>query len=503
MRHGFAIILMILILAAKHVSAQFIVSINSNPTQLVQNGLIGPGVQASNVTGQLATGSAAIFTAAGVTGFPFTNGIVLTTGDLSNSLLGSSNILNSVQSMLPGDATLDALVMPFLTEDAAVLEFEFAVASDSLEFDFIFSSEEYNEWVNSNFNDVFGFFVTGPGYMPNTNVALLPGTTTTISINNVNNGGPAPGLANGPCMNCSYFIDNAAGAGAVGLNPDGFTVPITIKFPVQPCSQYHFKIALADVNDGSLDSQIFLKEGSFQACPLMQLMANNTYVNSNDTVWICPGESVILSSPAANSYSWSTGDTTQNLNITQAGTYMFYASNLQTGCFAYAENVITGMADSVPIPNLTGLNDTIYSDVTQTGLTYTWMLNGIQIPGAYQPFLASTQAGCYTLTVTNQAGCSAESNVFCLTSLAESIDAQVIVRPHPVLEAAVLDLPFGAGTATTVELFDIRGQLMKTILVDGATSVELNRNGLASGLYLLVISETGTQRKVYSKVVVQ
>ncbi|MBK8875855.1 MAG: choice-of-anchor L domain-containing protein [Bacteroidetes bacterium] len=58
------------------------------------------------------------------------------------------------------------------------MEFDFAVVSDSAEFEFVFSSEEYNEYALTNFTDVFGFFIRGPGYTSNTNIAVLPGTGT-------------------------------------------------------------------------------------------------------------------------------------------------------------------------------------------------------------------------------------------------------------------------------------------------------------------------------------
>ena len=91
-----------------------------------------------------------------------------------------------------GDADLDQLA-GVSTYDAAVLEFDFIPASDTLTFDYVFGSEEYNEYVCGTVNDAFGFFLSGPGIAgPYTNgaenIALVPGTTTQVSINTVNNG---------------------------------------------------------------------------------------------------------------------------------------------------------------------------------------------------------------------------------------------------------------------------------------------------------------------------
>jgi len=131
------------------------------------------------------------------------SGIILSTGNL-NQFSDPQATFNSTDLGLAGDPDLNALVAPVLTDDAIVLEFDFRCASDSVEFEFLFSSEEYNEYANSTFTDVFGFFVTGPGFAPNTNVALIPGTTTPISINTINNGNAA-GTSTGPCLNCAIM----------------------------------------------------------------------------------------------------------------------------------------------------------------------------------------------------------------------------------------------------------------------------------------------------------
>ena len=81
---------------------------------------------------------------------------------------------------------MDALIPGFFTNDACVLEFEFSCDTEpeGFSFKYVFGSEEYNEYVDTTFNDVFGFFLDGE------NIALIPGTPTPVSINNVNCGNP-------------------------------------------------------------------------------------------------------------------------------------------------------------------------------------------------------------------------------------------------------------------------------------------------------------------------
>ena len=64
-------------------------------------------------------------------------------------------------SALPGDADLDALVAPGLTQDAAILEFDVIPVGNTMSVRFVFASEEYNEFVGSDFNDVIAVYVNG------------------------------------------------------------------------------------------------------------------------------------------------------------------------------------------------------------------------------------------------------------------------------------------------------------------------------------------------------
>jgi hypothetical protein len=61
----------------------------------------------------------------------------------------------------PGDSDLDSLIPGFATFDATVLEFDFVPSTSVISFQYVFGSEEYNEFVNSAQNNVFGFFVNG------------------------------------------------------------------------------------------------------------------------------------------------------------------------------------------------------------------------------------------------------------------------------------------------------------------------------------------------------
>ncbi len=210
-------------------------------------------------------------------------GIIMTNGRANNAP-GPNNIANrSTNNALGGDAQLTAIAGTN-TFDASILEFDFIPYSDTIRFEYVYASEEYNEYVGL-FNDPVAFFISGPGYGTPYNIARVPGTTTPVSINTINNGYSAVCPATGPCVNCAYYFDNCGGA---TVQYDGFTTPMTAFAVVQPCQQYHIKIAIADALDRIYDSAVLLKAGSFSAGTVASV-ALGTIGNITSISEGCPG----------------------------------------------------------------------------------------------------------------------------------------------------------------------------------------------------------------------
>lgn len=177
-------------------------------------------------------------------------GILLTSGTVLTGPGPNDSAGAGTDNGLPGDAQLGNLIPGSPTQDASVLTINFTPTGNQVQFSYVFASEEYNEYVGSEYNDVFAFFIGG------TNYAVLPGTSTPVAINNVN-----CGFGSYPPTNCSYFIDNESGA--LNTQLDGMTTVLTFTAPVNPGVQNTIRLAIADVGDGVLDSAVFLAGGSF------------------------------------------------------------------------------------------------------------------------------------------------------------------------------------------------------------------------------------------------
>jgi len=185
-------------------------------------------------------------------GLGLTSGLAMTTGFLVGSNTPSGNF-NSYANGFPMDMDIynfgQASGQVPMNYDACIVQFDFTpLVSDTVRFSYILASEEYPEYSPSNYTDRFLFLVSENGGTSQ-NVAILPGTATTVEINTVN-----------PYFNPQYYFDNSTGPNSQNFVYDGYTVPFEAKFFSQVGSTYHIKLVIADVNDDIYDTAIFLDE---------------------------------------------------------------------------------------------------------------------------------------------------------------------------------------------------------------------------------------------------
>ena len=236
-------------------SAQYDVDADLAPGTLIED-LTGP-LEASDLAATLA-GPGVTVTSVKYTGddrgagafdkfdpLGFNRGVVLGSGAVTeavgpNKLEGTTTVLGTL-----GDSDLDALVSGE-TRDSSVLEIDFVPSGSKIDFTYVFGSEEYNEFVGSAFDDVFGFFVNG------TNCAVVPNTTERVSVNSINLG-----------KNATLYRDNSVlYTGPVNVEMDGLTVPLNCTATVNPGVTNTLKLAIADRGDSVLDSAVFLQRDS-------------------------------------------------------------------------------------------------------------------------------------------------------------------------------------------------------------------------------------------------
>ncbi|MDN3639019.1 choice-of-anchor L domain-containing protein [Simiduia curdlanivorans] len=231
-------------------TASALVVTPQNDGAMLAGDIVGSGISVSNINYVGANGASGFFTDGLSSGLGFDTGVLLTTGNAAGAAGPNTATDFGSNNGLSGDADLSAL-SGYSTFDATTLSFDFEFdggLGGDLYFNFIFASEEYNEYVNSEFNDIFALYVDG------VNVALLPDLTP-IAINNVNNG-----------SNAGYYNDNESGT--YNLQYDGFTNAFNVALKGMSSGVHSMKFAIADGSDYILDSGIFIQASSFSTTPV-------------------------------------------------------------------------------------------------------------------------------------------------------------------------------------------------------------------------------------------
>ena len=396
--------------------------------QLVQNVLFGSGSPGSSCVGTVSnitwsTGSdASDGTSFGSTNgigyfqntnpnFPLTSGVVLTSGNALNASGPNNSILDDGD--WPGDTDLfnyiDGLgIDPGLTDyhDATVLEFDFTPLTTTMSFDFLFASEEYGEYQCS-YSDSFAFFLTNvtTGSTP-TNLALVPSTSTPISVVTIRDGAYFTGFGtNCGSSNPTYFGNfndaTPAVAAAAATNFNGETVLMTATSAVIPNNLYHIKLVIADRNDHFYDSAVFLAGGSFDIGTTTDITGTGSQYGSQTDFSgvraICSSEPIVVQAGSVQipgaTYAWTLNTTTpvganSNLyTVTQAGTYgitITYAGGCQ-------------QTDTIIVEYIASLALGTPNDITQCSVPFNLtdnssaILNGLTNPITFHHTLLQAQ----------------------------------------------------------------------------------------------------------------
>ena len=427
-------ILLLLILIHKFCFSQIILDNNSpydSPQWLIDNILLGSGVTASNH--QYFGDSAQIgwFDATN-TSLGIDEGIILATGEyklldpnyvpqfliLPNVTTDPDllNVANSVPSLIGQTFTVSSI------NDVAKLEFDFVPKSDTIKFRYVFGSQEYFGWENTQYNDVFGFFLSGPGisgpysspaFHPNgsINLAIVPNSNPPlpITVSSVNSVGP---------MNPQYFIDNSTSLDTIS-DVNGYTTVFTATAVVQCGETYHIRLSIADGSDGSLNSYVWLEAGSFNSPSLN--VQNNLGIDSNQIEIACNTEITLTADAGIGStYQWydSTGNIVSNTSSITVGAGMYWVSAISAGCNVDSDTIfITSSSPSFDLgPALEiSCNENILVTANPIGgsgnYNYQWS-NGATTQATF------LEQGSYNLIVTDDNGCS-------------YIDSLLITNPNP------------------------------------------------------------------------
>ncbi|RYZ47411.1 MAG: hypothetical protein EOP49_21415 [Sphingobacteriales bacterium] len=309
--------LVLLLVCCSRSHAQLDVTTNSSAIALAQR-IAGEGVSISNVTLTGNPNMTGFFVNRGNNKVGIDSGIVITNGraQTQGGSIGVNGNGNATAAVVradnkfarPGDADLAAAIGILVSrgKDACILEFDFIPQGEKIQFNYVFSSEEYDPQYVCDFNDAFAFFISGPGITGKKNMALVPETNTPVSIFNIND---VPG---GNCPNnIKYYINNEPNR---WLTHNGHTTLLTAESEVQPCQTYHLKLVIMDVGDDSYDSGVFIQAKSLMSEQLK--IDNQNPLNDLNQPYLAEGcrtGAVHITRPSKQPYA-------QVINLSYGGT---------------------------------------------------------------------------------------------------------------------------------------------------------------------------------------
>jgi hypothetical protein len=280
--------------------SQLYTDTNFTNLELIEK-IAGNGVYIQNVNYTGANFARAYFDGSS-TNIGLDSGVVITTGTAVDSMLnilsynnGPHGPNNDNGSGMDNNYPGNQLYTDLGGEDSyntAFFEINFIPNGDSLYLKYVWGSEEYPEYVCAYFNDVFGFFLSGPnpsgGNYVDFNIPLIPGTSIPVSINSVNNGSVG---SNGDISNCTpqelsnsaLYVDNIGGQ---TIQYDSFTVPIIGSVEVQCGQLYTIIIGVSDIGDGVFDSGVFIESGSFRSNGATIISSNSNGIQIPNSILV-------------------------------------------------------------------------------------------------------------------------------------------------------------------------------------------------------------------------
>lgn len=519
------VLLLAVIGAFQIARAQLVVWEELNDTTFIYS-LAGPGVTVSNLERNCATGASGFYNSL-TANVGIDSGIALTSGSLLGTIGPNNNGSTTTGNLYDGDADLDALIPGYMTYDACYIEFDMTVASDTVKISYVFGSEEYLEYVGSGFNDVFAFWVSGPGIPEPVNIATVPGTDVPVAINNVN-----------PLSYPEYFIENGSGweepfsIDSFYIQYDGMTVVMNGAIAVTAGETYHMKIAVADAGDMVLDSGVFLKTGS-----LGSLRMGTGYYGD--------GDALVAAEECSNGYIEFTNFVPSDLDlvidysisgtaepgidyeviaeqiIIPAGmstavlpiipiadgddedveTIILSLYNPQSG---YVYDVVEVVLEDALISNFNytaDLGEIAFTDASDAAISWLWEFGDGTTSAEQNPIHNYSSQGAFEvcLTVTNANGCSTTSckSLDVATGLENLANSSLQIFPNPANGSFKIS-PAPEGTYS-IKAFNLLGSLTaEWPIAQGEMTIDCS--DWTPGTYLLEVTSTKGKLTTYVEV---
>ncbi len=375
------------------------------------------------------------------TDFPF-SGIVLSSGRAMNAEGPNTDLNSDGGSAWPGDADLEAVTGVSNTNNASSIEFDFVPAVSAISLEFLMASEEYDQNFECTFGDTFAFILTNNNTGTSENLAIIPGTTTSIQVVTVHLEVAGQCDAVNEEFFDTYNFEPFGSSTDTAIDFNGQTVPFLIVGDLVEGNSYTLKIVVADALDTAFDVALFVKGGSFGAFPVIEEDPDDLLVVDSD------GDGIATFDLTVNE--------TQMLGAIDTSVYSFDFSYYLT-----EEDAVAGV-NSIFLPET-------FTNTSNPQTIYVRMQNS---------FTGAHVETSFQIETDGQLG------------LEDGFGSYFSLYPNPVLDQLHINSS-ELFSELNVAIYDVRGELLISEKQFNTTEeINIDLSSLSSGIYFLeLISE--------------
>ena len=225
----------------------------------------------------------------------------------------------------------------------------------------------------------------------------------------------------------------------------------------------------------------------------------------------CSGDVITLTSSTADSYSWSNGDTTQSIQVTNTGSYSVTTTNSDACAGVGASDAVTVTFTATPTAAgsfTTNGNIVTFSNTSTGASSYSWDFGDFTNSSASAPVHAYALNGNYQVVLTAINGNCTDTivlNVAITVSIEELMGlSNLTVYPNPASETAVISFDNTLGNSFDIQLIDQLGRVIMSqngVQASGSNLVTIDLTNLSDGLYSIQL--TSNQNTISKRLIVR
>ena len=225
----------------------------------------------------------------------------------------------------------------------------------------------------------------------------------------------------------------------------------------------------------------------------------------------CSGDVVTLTASSGDSYSWSNGDTTQSIQVTNTGSYSVTTTNVDACAGVGASDAVTVTFTATPTAAgsfTTNGNIVTFSNTSTGASSYSWDFGDFTNSSASAPVHAYAVNGNYQVVLTAINGNCTDTtvlNVAITVSIEELMGlSNLTIYPNPASETAVISFDNTLGNSFDIQLIDQLGRVIMSqngVQASGSNLVTIDLTNLSDGLYSIQL--TSNQNTISKRLIVR